>query len=126
MVAAGYHVFAVNPRLSRYRDRPSVSGAKSDADDAKVLADLVRTERCNHRPAVPERDDLAVGLRHRQANPAACCLHDEVWSTQLRLSRAHRATLWKDSWASVVLIAILLGVLRADSARPDLAESACD
>ena len=35
--------------VSRYRDRHSVSGAKSDRRDAKLLADLVRTDRHNHR-----------------------------------------------------------------------------
>jgi hypothetical protein len=34
---------------SRYRDRHSTSGAKSDPGDAKVLADMVRTDRHNHR-----------------------------------------------------------------------------
>ncbi len=51
LAAAGYRVYAVNPlSVARYRDRHSVSGAKSDAGDAKVLADLVRTDRHNHRP----------------------------------------------------------------------------
>ena len=50
LVAAGYAVFAVNPMsTSRYRDRHSSSGAKSDPGDAKVLADMVRTDRHNHR-----------------------------------------------------------------------------
>jgi len=49
--AASYQVFAVNPlAVARYRDRHQVSGAKSDAGDAKLLADLVRTDRHNHRP----------------------------------------------------------------------------
>ncbi len=49
--AAGYQLFAVNPlAAARYRDRHQVSGAKSDAGDAKLLADLVRTDRLNHRP----------------------------------------------------------------------------
>lgn len=49
--AAGYQVFAINPlAVARYRDRHHVSGAKSDASDAKLLADLVRTDRHNHRP----------------------------------------------------------------------------
>ena len=49
--AAGYEVFAVNPlAVARYRDRHYVSGAKSDTGDAKLLADLVRTDRHNHRP----------------------------------------------------------------------------
>ena len=49
--AAGYQVYAINPlAVARYRDRHQVSGAKSDAGDAKLLADLVRTDRHNHRP----------------------------------------------------------------------------
>jgi len=48
--AAGYQVYAVNPlAVARYRDRHQVSGAKSDAADAKLMADLVRTDRHNHR-----------------------------------------------------------------------------
>ncbi|HEX4397742.1 MAG TPA: IS110 family transposase [Trebonia sp.] len=45
LVAAGYEVFAVNPlQAARYRERHAVSGAKSDAADAHVLADMVRTD----------------------------------------------------------------------------------
>ena len=45
LVAAGYEVFAVNPlQAARYRERHAVSGAKSDAGDAHVLADMVRTD----------------------------------------------------------------------------------
>jgi transposase len=48
--AAEYQVYAVNPlAVARYRERHQVSGAKSDAGDAKLLADLVRTDRHNHR-----------------------------------------------------------------------------
>ena len=50
LTAAGYQVFAINPlAAARYRDRHHVSGAKSDLGDAKLLADLVRTDRHNHR-----------------------------------------------------------------------------
>ena len=50
LVAAGNQVYAVNPRaVDRYRDRHALSGAKSDGGDAKVLADLGRTDRHNHR-----------------------------------------------------------------------------
>ena len=50
MLAAGYLVYAVNPQVvGRYRGRHQVSRAKSDRGDAKVLADLVRTDRHNHR-----------------------------------------------------------------------------
>jgi transposase len=45
LVAAGYAVFGVNPLLaSRYRERHGVSGARSDAGDAHMLADMVRTD----------------------------------------------------------------------------------
>jgi transposase len=51
LTAAGYQLFAINPlAVARYPDRHHVSGAKSDASDAKLLADLVRTDRHNHRP----------------------------------------------------------------------------
>jgi transposase len=44
LIAAGYQVYAVNPpRAARYRERLSVSGAKSDPADAHLLADMVRT-----------------------------------------------------------------------------------
>ncbi len=38
-------------------DRHHVSGAKSDAGDAKLLADLVRTDRHNHRPIAGDSAD---------------------------------------------------------------------
>ena len=50
LVASGYQLYAINPlAASRYRDRHNVGGAKSDVGDAKMLADLVRTDRHNHR-----------------------------------------------------------------------------
>ena len=51
LVAAGYGVFAINPMsAARYRERHSTSGAKSDAGDAHVLAEIVRVDRAHHRP----------------------------------------------------------------------------
>jgi transposase len=62
-VAAGYQVYAVNPfAVSRYRDRHATSGAKSDPGDAKVLADLVRTDRHNHRPVAGD-SELAEAVK---------------------------------------------------------------
>ena len=59
--AAGYHVYAINPRaMARYRERHHLGGAKSDAGDAKVLADLVRTDRQNHRPVAGDSDAAAA------------------------------------------------------------------
>lgn len=50
LVEAGYSVFAINPLAAfHYRKRHVLSGAKSDAADAKMLAELVRTDRHNHR-----------------------------------------------------------------------------
>jgi len=58
LVAAGYEVFAINPRIAdRYRDRHALSGAKSDMLDARVLADIVRTDRHNHRPVAGDSDE---------------------------------------------------------------------
>jgi transposase len=74
LLAAGYRVFAVNPMsVSRYRDRHAVPGAKSDPGDAKVLAGLVRTDRHNHRRAVPD-SDLAEAVKV--------------------LARAHQSMIW--------------------------------
>jgi transposase len=51
LVAAGYTVLAVNPlQAARYRQRLAVSGAKSDAADAHMLADMVRTDAHQLRP----------------------------------------------------------------------------
>jgi len=74
LVATGYQVFAVNPMsTSRYRDRHSTSGAKSDPGDAKVLADMVRTDRHNHRPVAGD-SELAEAIKV--------------------LARAHQSMIW--------------------------------
>jgi transposase len=67
LLAAGYRVFPVNPLLSsRYRDRHGVSGAKSDAGDAHMLADMVRTDSHQLREAAgdsPEAEGIKVLAR---------------------------------------------------------------
>lgn len=74
LLGAGYEVYAINPlAASRYRDRHGVSGAKSDPGDAKVLADLVRTDRHNHRP-VGGDSELVDAVRV--------------------LARAHQSAIW--------------------------------
>ncbi len=51
LVAAGYVVLPVNPlQAARYRERLSLSGAKSDPADAHVLADMARTSSHELRP----------------------------------------------------------------------------
>jgi transposase len=50
LVTAGYQVYAINPMsMARYRERHSTSGAKSDAGDAHVLAEIVRLDHAHHR-----------------------------------------------------------------------------
>ena len=63
LIAAGYRVFPVNPRQSaRFRARHSVSGAKSDAGDAHVLADMVRTDAHQLREAAGD-SPAAAGIK---------------------------------------------------------------
>jgi transposase len=60
-VAAGYTVLAVNPlQAARFRDRLGVSGAKSDAADAHVLADMVRTHAHELRPVAGDSAQAAA------------------------------------------------------------------
>jgi transposase len=67
LVAAGYAVFPVNPlQASRYRQRLGVSGAKSDQGDSHMLADMVRTDSHQLRPAAgdsPEAEAVKVVAR---------------------------------------------------------------
>jgi transposase len=74
LVAAGYQVLAVNPlSTSRYRERHSTSGAKSDPGDARVLAELARTDAHNHRPIAGD-SELAEAVKV--------------------LARAHQSMIW--------------------------------
>lgn len=74
LVAAGYLIYAINPLASsRYRERHHTSGSKSDPGDAKMLADLVRTDRRNHRTVAGD-SQLSEALKV--------------------LARAHQNTIW--------------------------------
>ena len=87
LVATGYQVYAVNPfAVSRYRDRHATSGAKSDPGDAKILADLVRTDRHNHRP-------VAGDSEHVEALKVLARAHQSlIWSRQKQVNQL-RSTL---------------------------------
>jgi len=67
LIAAGYEVFAVNPlQAARYRERHTVSGAKSDKADAHALADMVRTDSHQLRPVAgdsPQVEAIKVVAR---------------------------------------------------------------
>lgn len=59
LLAAGYQLYAINPlSTSRYRDRHTTSRKKSDPGDAKVLADVVRTDRHNHEQLIGNSDEV--------------------------------------------------------------------
>lgn len=74
LIAAGYTVLAVNPMsTSRYRERHTTSGAKSDPGDARVLAELARTDGHNHRPVAGD-SELAEAVKV--------------------LARAHQSLIW--------------------------------
>ncbi|HLI44694.1 MAG TPA: IS110 family transposase [Acidimicrobiales bacterium] len=74
LVAAGYEVIAVNPlSTSRYRERHSTSGAKSDPGDARVLAELARSDGHNHRRVAGD-SELAEAVKV--------------------LARAHQSLVW--------------------------------
>jgi transposase len=74
LVAAGYEVIAVNPlSTSRYRERLSTSGAKSDPGDARALAELARVDGHNHRRIAGD-SDLAEAVKV--------------------LARAHQTMIW--------------------------------
>ncbi len=87
LVAAGYQVIAVNPMsTSRYRERHSTSGAKSDPGDARVLAELARTDAHNHRPIAGDSDPAeAVKILARA--------HQSLIWTRQRQTNQLRSTL---------------------------------
>lgn len=82
LVASGYAVHAVNPlSVDRYRDRHRTSGAKSDPGDAKVLADLVRTDRHLHREVAGD-SELAEAVKI-----LARAHQSMIWSRQRHLNQ---------------------------------------
>ena len=86
LLAAGYQVYAINPKaVDRYRDRHAVSGAKSDVGDAKVLADLVRTDRHNHRRIAGD-SDLAEAIK-----VTARAHQNLIWTRQRQVNQLRSA-----------------------------------
>jgi transposase len=75
LVASGYQVYAINPlQAARAREAHGVSGAKSDAADAHVLADTARTHSHQLRA-------VAGDSEHAQAVKV--------------LARAHQTLIWE-------------------------------
>jgi len=75
--AAGFTVFAINPRaVARYRERHGQSGKKSDPGDAALLADVLRTDAHQHRPLPIISDEgRAVKALARQHQEAVWAVH---------------------------------------------------
>ena len=73
----GRVIYPINPlAASRYRARYAVSGAKSDATDAVLLANIVRTDSGAHRP-LPADTEVAQAIR-----VLARAQQDAVWARQ--------------------------------------------
>lgn len=75
--AAGFTVYPINPRaVARYRERHYQAGKKSDHGDASVLADILRTDRHQHR-SLPATSDHALTIKAlaRQHQEAIWALH---------------------------------------------------
>ena len=86
LVATGYAVHAVNPlSVDRYRDRHRTSGAKSDPGDARVLADLVRTDRHLHRQVAGDSELVEAVKVLARAHQSL------IWSRQRELNRLRSA-----------------------------------
>jgi hypothetical protein len=78
--AAGHRIWSINPKaVDRYRDRFTSWRAKSDAGDAVLLANILRTDRHAHRP-LPADSDLvaAIGVLARAHQDATWRRQGEV------------------------------------------------
>ena len=103
LVAAGYTVLAVNPfSTSRYRERHSTSGAKSDPGDARVLAELARLDGHNHRPVAGDTD-LAEAVK------VLARAHQNLIWTRQRQTNQLRSTLREFYPAALEAFAELAG-----------------
>ena len=120
----GRLIYPINPlAASQYRARYALSGAKSDATDAVLLANIVRTDAAAHRP-LPADTGLAQAIR-----VLARAQQDAVWARQ-QIGNQIRDLL-KDFYpAALVAFAELPsgGLARADArtilAAPTPAEAA--
>jgi transposase len=99
LIAAGYRVYPINPlQVARYRERHGVSGAKSDAGDAHALADMVRTDRHQLRPAAGD-SQLAEAVKI--------------------VTRAHKTLIWERTRHTLRLRSALLAFFPAALAAFD-------
>ena len=113
--ATGRPVFAINPlAVARYRDRHSVARRKSDAGDALVLANILRTDMHAHRQLPADSDHaraIAVLARAQQ---------DAVWDRVIAHNRL-RSLLHEYYPALLLAFASKRGGLMRPEARALLA-----
>jgi transposase len=108
--ATGRVIYPINPlAASRYRARYAVSGAKSDATDAVLLANIVRTDPDAHRP-LPADTELAQAIR-----VLARAQQDAVWARQ-QIGNQLRDLL-KDFYPAAIIA--FAGLPSGGLARPD-------
>src|SRR5271156_167782 len=106
----GRTIYPINPlAASRYRARYAVSGAKSDATDAILLANIVRTDPDAHRP-LPADTELAQAIR-----VLARAQQDAVWARQ-QIGNQLRDLL-KDFYPAAIIA--FAGLPSGGLARPD-------
>jgi Transposase/Transposase IS116/IS110/IS902 family len=99
LVASGYVVYPINPlTAARSRDRHSVAGAKSDRQDAVMLANVVRTDRHQLRPLKGDSEQ-ALEIRARAR------AHLRAIQLQLRLRNQLRSLLLEFYPAVVPMLA---------------------
>lgn len=111
----GRVIYPINPlAASRYRARHSVSGAKSDATDAVLLANIVRTDAAAHR-VLPADTELAQAIR-----VLARAQQDAVWARG-QVGNQIRDLLKEFYPAALVAFADLDGGLTRPDARTVLA-----
>jgi transposase len=107
----GRVIYPINPlAASRYRARYAVSGAKSDATDAVLLANVICTDPDAHRP-LPADTELAQAIR-----VLARAQQDAVWARQ-QIGNQIRDLL-KDFYPAAIIAFAELptgGLARADA-----------
>jgi transposase len=105
LTAAGYQVYGINPlQASRYRERHVSSGAKSDAGDARVLAEIVRSDRHHHRLIAGDSDQaeaIKILARAHQGLIWARQRHVNGLGNALRSSIPRRWPRWAPTWLAL-------------------------
>lgn len=87
LVEAGHHVFPIHPNaVKASRPRYRSHGAKSDASDAYLLADLLRTDGHRWRELSPQSDSI-------RALRALVRSRDDLVATRVALGNQLRSTL---------------------------------